>query len=264
MTAERPVEPVDASTVILVRHGFPVGEPWQCFMVRRHVQSEFAADVFVFPGGKVDPEDRNPEIANYIRSHDRPNGDGEDVRITWLALKVTAVRELFEEAGVLLANGSDGTPIRFAGPFAGKYAAYRRQVHAGRLSMLDLARAEQLCFAGDRLHPFSRWITPETLPRRFDTRFFVAFMPAGQEPLHDATETTDSVWIAPAEALRRFRQGDFPLVFATEKHLERMTKFHSIEELIDATSGADLRPVVPRTEVRGAERIYLLPGEEAQ
>lgn len=255
----QPVEPVDAATVILVRRGEPVGSPWQCFMVRRHVRSEFAADVFVFPGGKVDPDDRDPALAPLIEGHPAPFGanTGE-----WFALRVTAIRELFEEAGVLLAYREAGGVLRLRGEEVERFGEYRRRTHGGSLSLLELARMERLRYAADRLHPFSRWITPVVSPRRYDTRFFVAEMPHGQEPLHDAVETTDSAWIAPAEALERSRRGDFPLVFATEKHLERMAQFPSIEHMIAETATADLQPIMPRVVQRAGQTAFLLPGDE--
>lgn len=258
-----PVVPVDASTVVLVRHGQPVGMPWQCFMVRRHVRSEFAADVFVFPGGKVDPTDRDPELGRYVEGHPGPGeSDAQGKSDEWRVLRLSAIRELFEEAGVLLAYRHDQRILKLQGDEAEKFAAYRRRLHAGELSLLDLARQEGLCYSADRLHPFSRWITPIVSPRRYDTRFFVAQMPHGQTPLHDAQETTDSAWIGPGEALSRYRAGSFPLVYATEKHLERLAKYRSIEQLIAATATADLQPIMPRVVKKDGHTDFLLPGEE--
>lgn len=229
-------------------------------MVRRHVRSEFAADVFVFPGGKVDEADYDPELARYVVGHPAPENELEG-RTEWLALRLAAIRELFEEAGVLLAYHGDDRIISLAGQ-AERFEAYRNQLHAGAISLLDLARHEDLCYAADRLHPFSRWITPLTSPRRYDSRFFVAEMPHGQEPLHDARETTASRWIAPAEALARYRRGEFPLVFATEKHLERLATYPSIEQMLAETAAADLTPVLPRPGRSGGETAFLLPGDE--
>lgn len=257
----QPVTPVDAATVILCRHGRPTGSPWQCFMVRRHVGSEFAADVFVFPGGKVDLADGSPEVAPYVRMHSDPTIDGSDPSLE-RALRLAGVRELFEEAGVLLAWRSDERLIRLEGPDGERFARHRRQLQHGEITMLDVARREDLCFAADRLFPFSRWITPETLSRRYDTRFYVAYLPEAQEPLHDAIETTESVWISPKEALERYARGEFPLVFATEKHLERMSRFRSIEEMIASVSPADLEPVMPRIVSKGETTVFLLPGDE--
>ncbi len=253
---------VDASTVILVRHGEPVGSPWQSYMVRRHVRSDFAADVYVFPGGKVDAADTEPALLDRVDSEPHPL-QHEDGREHWLALLVAAIRELFEEAGVLLARDREGGGVRFAAGSDERFDAYRDRVDRGEIRFLDMLVDEDLRLAGDRLHPFSRWITPVDLPRRYDTRFFVAEMPHGQEPLHDARETTDGVWIAPEEALERSRRGEFPLVFPTEAQLRRMARYRSTEQMIAETSQADLQPVMPRVVAREGGAIgFLLPGDE--
>jgi len=253
------VPPRDASTVILVRHGHPTGRPWQCFMVRRHVRSDFAADVFVFPGGKVDEADFDPRLREHVSGHPSPECtvEGTDA---WRGLRLAAIRELFEEAGVLLATRTDDSLVKLTED-EDRFSWYRESLQKGSSTLLELAEAENLRFALDRLHPFSRWITPEPLPRRYDTRFFVAYLPEHQEPLHDARETTDSVWITPRQALERFDAGDFPLVFATYKHLERMARFHSVEEMISATGASDLEPVMPRIIDRDGREDFLLPGD---
>lgn len=255
------VLPVDASTIILVRHGEPVGSPWQCYMVRRHVRSEFAADVYVFPGGKVDAADAEPELLARVDSEPHPREHGES-RERWLALQVAAIRELFEEAGVLLARGAEGGLVRFQAGDGQRFDACRRRLHEGDITFLEMLTEENLRLAADRLHPFSRWITPVDLPRRYDTRFFVAGMPHSQVPRHDSRETTDGVWIAPQDALERSGRGEFPLVFPTEAHLKRMAAYRSIEQMIAETSEADLQPVMPRIVQEGAETIFLLPGDE--
>jgi 8-oxo-dGTP pyrophosphatase MutT (NUDIX family) len=255
-----PVTPVTAATVILVRHGEPPGSPWQCFMVRRHIRSDFAADVYVFPGGKVDAGDRDPAMVPYCAGHPGPEAAADPG--LWRALRLAAVRELFEEAGVLLAVSRDGALIEYDDERAERFDRYRREIHAGSTTLCELAEREELRFALDRLHPISRWITPEVLTRRFDTYFFLAYMPHGQEPAHDAAETVDSVWIAPADALARYRQGDFPLVFATERHLERMAAHRSIEELVASVTPASLQPVMPRPIGDGGELRFVIPGDE--
>ncbi|MDQ2741590.1 MAG: hypothetical protein M3Z66_04740 [Chloroflexota bacterium] len=260
MSNGEPVQSVDASTVILVRHGQPVGTPWQCFMVRRHVRSEFASDVYVFPGGKVDAADAALEMLARVDSEPHPLEHGEP-QDRWLALKVAAIRELFEEAGVLLARDSDGNPLRVDELSAEHLARWRKRLQADGVSFLDMLREEDLRLAAGRLHPFSHWITPTALPRRYNTLFWVAYLPDGQTPLHDEHETTAGIWIAPKEALERSRQGDFPLVFATVKHLERMARYPSIEQMIAETSEADLEPITPKLIHEHGEARLLLPGE---
>jgi len=258
MSDRAPVQPVEAATVILVREPSDPGCGWECFMVRRHVRSDFAADVFVFPGGKVDPADRDPGFLEVLATDDGVENDDAG-GTAWLGLRVAALRELFEEAGVILARetaaGSDTELL------AASRALARSNLQSGRLTMLQVAREFGWCLEIMQLHPFSRWITPDTLPRRYDTHFFVARLPADQKPLHDAIETTDSLWISPEDALQRAEGGDFPLVFATEKHLERMARYSAINELIDATTPADLEAVMPRIIERDGTIAFLLPGD---
>lgn len=261
MTAQAPIQPVDAATVIVVRQGEPVGASWQCFMVRRHIKSDFASDVFVFPGGKVDQADRDPGLARHVELHPTPSLQGLEAS-RWQGLVVAAIRELFEEAGVLLAYRENQRLLRLEGEEGDRFSEHRRRLRAGELSLADLVREENLTLAADRLHLFSHWITPVDFHRRYDTRFFVAYMPSHQTPIHDTEETVDSVWISPGNALAAFRGGDFPLVFATEKQLERMSRYRSVEQMIAETGEADLQPVMPRMVQRGQETVFLIPGDE--
>ena len=260
MSDPAPVRPVEAATVIMVREPSDPSQGWECFMVRRHVRSDFAADVFVFPGGKVDPADRDPGLLEVLAADDGAENWGAG-GTAWLGLRVAAVRELFEEAGVILAReiavGGDTELLAAARSLA------RSNLQSGSLTMLQVAREFGWCLDIMQLHPWSRWITPDTLPRRYDTHFFVARLPADQEPLHDAIETTDSLWISPADALERSERGDFPLVFATEKHLKRMVRYSTIDELIASTTRADLEAVMPRIIERDGTTAFLLPGDEA-
>jgi 8-oxo-dGTP pyrophosphatase MutT (NUDIX family) len=230
-------------------------------MVRRHVRSEFAADVFVFPGGKVDPGDTDTGLSPYVRTDSVPAAPGVPDEWRWRALEIAAIRELFEEAGVLLAYSGDGEIVSLQEGAQERFEAHRESIHSGQMTMLDLALNEQLYIAADRLQPFSHWITPAEFPRRFDTWFFVADLPMGQEPLHDRQETTDGVWIAPGKALQHYREGEFPLVFATEKQLERMARFGTVQEMLAATTPRDLEPVMPRAIETDVGIAYVIPGD---
>ena len=226
-------------------------------MVRRHIRSDFAADVFVFPGGKVDDADRDPQARSVC-----DEGSGDALTDGMRALRLAGIRELFEEAGVLIASREDGKVVEFGGADGSLFEDYRRSVQDGEMSIVDVARVEGLTIETHRLLPFSRWITPPISHRRFDTHFFLALAPEGQEPLHDARETTAGLWIGPRDALNRYHAGDFPLVFATEKHLERLAAFPTVEPLLASTAKADLTPVMPRPIEVDGEMQFLLPGDE--
>jgi 8-oxo-dGTP pyrophosphatase MutT (NUDIX family) len=245
-----PVPPVDAATVILVRDSPSANGGWELFMVRRHVHSEFAADVYVFPGGKIDDADRDSALEPFLDA--QVSSDLMDAS----AYRVGAIRELFEEAGVLLASSSTDTS---AG--GDRIDSFRQRLRRGEIDLREIARATNLKLALSELHPYAHWITPETMPRRYDTWFYLARLPDGQTPWHDEVETVDSLWIQPAEALRRGRADDFPLVFVTEKQLERMARYGSIDDLLDSIVEADLQPVMPKLVDRDGQIVFLLPDQ---
>jgi 8-oxo-dGTP pyrophosphatase MutT (NUDIX family) len=115
--------------------------------------------------------------------------------------------------------------------------------------------------AGAELIPFSRWITPEPVPIRFDTRFYLALAPPHSPPRPDGRETVDAAWFEPARALSRHREGSLDLVFPTIKNLEALTRFETSEEAMDATRNADVEPILPRVLGEGSDRRVVLPGE---
>jgi 8-oxo-dGTP pyrophosphatase MutT (NUDIX family) len=248
----------DAATVILMRE-VAAGPP-ECFMVRRHIASDFAPDVYVFPGGKVEEADRDSSLLRHVETTIlRPTevdfADGDS------GFRIAALRELFEEAGVLLAIGRDGRELRFEADNAERFAGYRRALRDEQVSLTGMAESEGIRYTPGMLIPFAHWITPAGFPRRYNTRFFLALVPSGQEPLHDAVETTDGVWISPGDALDGYRREEFPLVFATEKNLERLARFPSLARLVEGVTPADLESVTPQPIERNGKTEFLLPGD---
>lgn len=253
------MEPIPAASVILLRDA---DEGVQVFMARRHIKSDFAPDVYVFPGGKAEPEDAVP--GTHLVNFATPRLAGREAPpIGWAAIYMAAIRELFEEAGLLLAVRSDGTLLEqdSDGSVRDKYSHHREEVRAGRLSMRHLAKMEMLVYAADQLRLFSNWITPGILSKRFDTYFFVAGTPSGQVPVHaDERELTDSLWITPSDALRRCEDGNFPLVFATERHLMALGRFQWVDEILAATN-KPVHPICPRWVMEQGARRFLIPGD---
>jgi 8-oxo-dGTP pyrophosphatase MutT (NUDIX family) len=159
---------------------------------------------------------------------------------------VAALRELFEEAGVLLAEDASGALLDLSDPArAAELEALRGQLQQGRLSLADLARREGLRLAADRLHYFSRWITPAASPRRYDARFFLAELPSGQTAGHCQIETTDGLWIAPREALARHGRDEHPMIFVTTEHVKRLSEFGDTEALLAFAQTKGLKVVRP-------------------
>ena len=199
---QTPVQPIrPAATVILVRD---VGPTYEILMLRRTSRAAFAGGMYVFPGGRVDADDhlhRFDAVSTGPTAAQAPQRSalGHDWRGYWIA----AIRECFEEAGVLLAYGEDGMWLDdISDDLAARLDDYRVQVHDHTLSLDQMCERESVSLALDRVHYLERWVTPAGRPRRFDTRFFVAEAPTGQTGRHDDTETVDSVWISPTEALR--------------------------------------------------------------
>lgn len=259
----------DAATVIVVRDALPGtpggrddgGSSLEVLLLRRNLRAEFAGGVYVFPGGAVEDADREDAARR------RCVGLGEEaadhllgVAEGGLAFYVAAIRECFEEAGVLFARRGESREAAFPG--AAELASARARLAEGHGSFVEWCRANGWWLAADELRYFSHWITPVGAPRRYDTRFFVARLPPGQEASHDAGETVDALWVGPGEALRRHRAGDLDLVFPTVKHLEALESFRSSSELWEAAGTAGTPPTVQPRLARGAEGLrVLLPGD---
>jgi 8-oxo-dGTP pyrophosphatase MutT (NUDIX family) len=251
---------VPAASVILL---LEAAGGFEVFMARRHIKSDFAPDVYVFPGGKADEGDAVE--GDHVTLPATAKSLWQAPAVGRVAIHMAAIRELFEESGLLLARRLDGSPLeaRDDPAVAARFAVYRDRVRSGTLSMRDLAKQEELVFSGDQLHLFAHWITPEILTKRFDTYFFLARLPAGARARHaDLVELTDSLWIRPADALARFAGGEFPLVFATERILMRLAAAPSIDDLWRTGEAEAAEPITPRWIMRSSERIFLIPGDE--
>lgn len=258
------VQARDAATVIFLRERARGGGV-EVLMVRRHSDSNFAGGIYVFPGGKLDPEDCHPDNAGWCQGI----GPAEaavlmpdvDSPAKALGFWVAGLREVFEESGLLLAYGPDGRLVSLVGPFQEKFSAYRQQIEQGTLSFPEVIRREGLLLATDRLSYFSHWITPETSPVRFDTRFFIAESPAGQEPLHDERETTENVWVSPRIVVEEDSPEKFPVVFPTLKNLEHLAAFDSVNQALESVRGKSVSAVIPRVILKDGEKRVVIPGD---
>jgi len=251
--------PRPASTVVLAR---PAPNGFEVFLVRRHDRVAFMGGAHVFPGGRVDDAD---DLTDPARCCDgvgnavarMPNRTEAEA----VAFHVAAIRELFEEAGVLLAR--DGRGI-VAGDARDEHrlAACRRELLEHRLTIGELAEREHLRLALDALALFGHWVTPDIETRRFDTHFFFAVAPDVQEAAHDEQETTAGTWMYPQEALERCLRGEIALPPPTWTTLRAMS---DRIDVADAWAWAASHPV-PRVQPRVVEggdgtRIIALPGD---
>ena len=215
------------------------------------------ANAWVYPGGRLDEADTRPEVLSRIEGTTKLNIDSE-TRAAGLYL--AAIRETFEDAGVLLARreGESEWLDLFSAPH---FADDRVALHANQLSLSELAKRESLIFPIDELGYFAHWITPTFEPTRFDTFFFVARAPENQEPLHDAKETTDSFWIRPTNALDRFLAGELYLAPPTQRTLERLCAFDSVESTLAFTRDFVPPCIIPHLDTSGDVPLLLLPGD---
>jgi 8-oxo-dGTP pyrophosphatase MutT (NUDIX family) len=253
--------PRDAATVMLLRDSDAGPE---VFMLRRTLNAAFVGGFYVFPGGAVDAADRAPEVEERCLGLTDTDASAQLVLPDGgLAFWVAAVRECFEEAGVLLAAGPDGTLVDFAEPeTAARFEVHRKAVHDGTRRLIEICAEEGLRLDVGNIEYVAHWITPPGEPRRFDTRFFVARAPIGQEPLHDDHETIASLWVRPGDALDRQRSGELQMILPTLTNLEYLAAFDSAAAaLADAATIHHPPTVLPQLRPKGETFELLMPGD---
>ena len=254
----RPVEPVDAVTVMVVRDaptataaGADDADRLEVLLLERHAASAFAPGALVFPGGKLDPIDAT--LPDGCVRWSAPDAWATRLGVADTgqarALLVAAVRETFEEAGVLLACHADGTALADRPLPAAEVASVRDRM-AARDGSHDWARwllRHGLLLDLDALVMWSWWVTPAGLPRRFDTRFLIAALPPGQHASHDAVETTAMRWTTPAAALSAYATGQLHVIYPTRCTLEQLDAHPTAAAAVRAArAGAvDLRRIEP-------------------
>ncbi len=250
-----PVTPVPAATVILFRDG-PISP--EVLMLERHSDSVFLPDMHVFPGGQLEEEDHGlvehlggltPEQARAALS-----SVSEELALGFFA---AAIRETFEESGILLARRRGASELIDAAE-ASELARHRLEVQAGTLSFRELIEKEGLDLAADLLAVHAHWITPENVPRRFDTIFFSTLTPRGQLAAHDGVESTSHIWTRPEDALARRSRGEIGLIFVTALNLETLSGFETAEEALESSRRRPVVPILPRLEERDGERRLVI------
>nr|WP_151755338.1 NUDIX domain-containing protein [Dictyobacter vulcani] len=257
-----PVQPRPSAAVMLLRD---TQSGLEIFMVRRSSKSAFMPDVYVFPGGAVAEEDHHIEVQTELCWPVANSGaDPEGRTRLGTGLRVAALRELFEEANILLAYTNEQRMLAIEESALSRFKSHRQTFHKQQGSMEQLLREERLVLATDQLYYFSHWITPEVSPKRYDTHFFLAPGPAKQEAAYDQIETSDGIWIGAGQALERHEAGSFDLAFPTIYQLRELAAFTSVAEAL-ATAGQQYvqthRPVIVK---EGGESQIVLPGEKAQ
>jgi len=255
------VRPRDAVSVMMVRdapHGMEI------FMLKRNCNLNFGSGAYVFPGGSVDETDKDSNLECICEGlSDRESSNRLGIESGGLAFWVAAIRECFEEAGILLAYDKGGKIISFSDrKTAKRFETYRDDINGNKKSILHICREEGLRLAVNQLYYFSHWITPLDVPHRFDTRFFVCEAPPEQVPVHDNGETVEHRWIRPRDALKLHKKGELKLIFPTIKHLEDIGKYKHSSELLAVARTKRYIPAILPQRTHGPDGVkILLPGD---
>tara|TARA_B100000287_G_scaffold375468_1_gene375950 strand:+ start:1515 stop:2291 length:777 start_codon:yes stop_codon:yes gene_type:complete len=250
-----PIRP--AATVILMREA---DSGFEIFMAKRSNKSPFGS-VYVFPGGKLDNADFDKDLYKFCQGLD-DTGASEKLGLEsdGLAYWIACIRECFEEAGILLANKNDSLMNDDV-----LLNSYREKLNAGEITFKEICSKENLTLRASSIVPCAHWITPTIEPKRFDTRFFLAKVSQEQLGMHDGFELTDSFWIQPSEAIKKYKQGNMNMLLPTIQNLEQLVEFSSYSDAFNFFADLgdrDIPPILPKfIKVDGAWVGYL-PGEE--
>jgi 8-oxo-dGTP pyrophosphatase MutT (NUDIX family) len=241
-----------ASTILLLRDG---ADGMEVFMVVRHHQIDFASGALVFPGGSIDADDHE------IAKNPALSGATGGLDAAAVAFRVGAVRETFEECGILLARAKGSNELVSAARASEIEDKHRVALNKGERSFSDILTTEGIVPALDLLVPFAHWITPLGMPKRFDTHFYLAVAPADQLGAHDGHESVDSIWVGPNAAVEGAKSGKFKLVFATERNLIKLGKQNTAAASLAAARKDGIVTVCPEV-VRGEKSRQLkIPAE---
>lgn len=263
--SQQPDKARDAATVMILREA---DKDFEVFMVRRHSGNEFLADRYVYPGGKLDDEDCTPDAAEHVESMTpedaRRRLDEEIDGYQALGLFLAGVRETFEESGLLLARrvGEEQfIDLTSDSRVADTFSEYREMLQEGHMSLSEMAERQDLLLPMQWLGYLAHWITPFIESKRYDTRFFVCLAPANQTPLHDERETTDGLWLTPAEALERSNGDDFLLAPPTLRTLQQISRFDTAAAVLEFARSHIPPTILPHMEMIGDEVMLYLPGD---
>jgi 8-oxo-dGTP pyrophosphatase MutT (NUDIX family) len=246
-----------ASTILLLRDSAgPDGQgEIEVFMMVRHYEIDFNSGALVFPGGSVDKDDRDiiarPEVYR--------GGEGLDEAA--ISFRIAAIRETFEESGILLARPSGSKALVDAKRASEIEAASRAALCEGKTTFLKILTDNGVLLALDELVPYAHWITPEGMPKRFDTWFFLAAAPPEQAGAHDGKESTDSIWVSPREALAGGESGRFKLPFPTTRNLIKLGKHRTVRAALDDAMGKPVVTVMPVMTRENGGRQLRIPAE---
>lgn len=244
MTDKAPVAIRPASTILLVRDD----PAFEVLMVKRHHQVDFASGALVFPGGKTHDGDHDPAWAGFCVAW-------EGVEAEQRPLRIAAIREAYEETGIILARFENGE-LFHGDDWA---ASVRGEVDRGERAFIDVVKRLGLRLDLSALTVFARWITPDMMPKRFDTWFYLATADDNQLAACDGRETVDAEWIAPLQALRLAREGERTIIFPTRMNLQLLGEADSAADATARAGRRKLVTVLPRVERREGGGVLTIP-----
>ncbi|MGW7416728.1 NUDIX hydrolase [Streptomyces sp. NPDC054863] len=259
--------PKRAATVLLLSDGTaegtaPADAGLSVHMLRRRASMAFAGGAYAYPGGGVDPRDDDslvrwagPSLAEWGERLGLPDDLGAAQ-----AVVCAAVRETFEEAGVLLAGPTADTVVDDT--TGEDWEADRQALVARELAFAEFLDRRKLVLRSDLLGAWARWITPEFEPRRYDTWFFVAALPAGQRTRNASTEADRTVWIAPAEAASGYDRGELLMMPPTISTLRQLQPYGTVAEVLAGAPGQDMTPVLAQARLVDGELVLSWPGHD--
>lgn len=248
-----PVEPKPASTLLALKDvSTEQGSELQVFMIVRHKKIDFASGALVFPGGKVAENDYGD-----IRHHCIGQEQFDD---TELALRISAIRETFEESGLLFAR-HENEDNYIADNENSKFQQYRDSINAKEITFSDFVQKENLQLTVNDLVPFSHWITPEMVPKRFDTHFYITRAPASQVATPDGHESVDAIWIEANEAVRKGEAGELTIILPTKMNLQKLGENSSVDGALERLRNEEIKTIMPWTEVIDKQRMICIPAD---
>ena len=248
------VAPRPASTIVLLRDAAAANEI-EVFMMVRHYEIDFNSGALVFPGGSVDKGDKE------IIANPALYSGGEGLDEAALSFRIAAIRETFEESGILLARPQGSSALIDARRASEIEAINRADLCDGKISFLKVLTDNGMLLALDELVPYAHWITPEGMPKRFDTWFFLAAAPPEQLGAHDGKESTDSIWVSPREALEGGETGRFKLPFPTTRNLIKLGKQPSVKAALEDSRDMPVVTVTPVMTKTATGRQLRIPRE---
>ena len=251
-----------AATVLVLRDS---EDGMEVLMVKRSKKPPFE-NLYVFPGGKIDEGDCSKDLESYCDGH-----NDQEASLTLglnnggLSYWVACIRECFEEVGILLATKKSGEKLNLEDEDKSKFDQYRKMLINNEINILDVCKEEDLILSTSNIAPLSHWITPEFETRRFDTRFFIAYLPEKQIVQHDGMELTKSLWINPSTALKKALDGRMQMILPTTENLKSCMEFKSAMDMLDnqkQISNNEIKPILPKFFKDNGNWIVLFPGDE--